>query len=73
MRKIIEIKSKIRLIEKEISNNELLGISNRQLLVQLDIEKRNLQFLRTDRLFEKFSSEEKDLIINSKNGQMRAI
>lgn len=68
MRKIIEIKSKIRLIEKEFSNNELLKISNRQLLVQLDIEKRNLQFLETDRLFEKISSEEKNLIIKKLNG-----
>jgi hypothetical protein len=68
MRKIIEIKSKIRLIEEELSNNSLFEIPNHQLLLELDILKQNLQFLETDRLFEKFSSEEKDLIIKKLNG-----
>ncbi len=68
MRKIIEIKSKIRLIEEELSKNSLFEIPNHQLLVELDILKRNLQFLETDRLFEKFSSDEKDLIIKKLNG-----
>jgi hypothetical protein len=68
MKKIIEIKSKIRLIEEELSKNSLFEIPNHQLLVELDILKRNLQFLETDRLFEKFSSDEKDLIIKKLNG-----